>query len=187
MKKFRNKYILLRHGETMYQAKGLEVFYPFPENPPISLTAKGKKMIKDAVDSFEKVDVIYASPFYRTRQSAAIASQKFGLKVNYDERLIDINFGIYHGRPFSDLWEAIEEKELFYKRPEGGETRREVKKRVVEFIEEIDKKYKEKVILIISHADPVWLLASYAKGLTEKETLEHKKDYHPKVGTFMKI
>jgi len=182
-----NKYILLRHGETMYQAKGLEVFYPFPENPPISLTTKGKKMIEDVVNNFEKVDVIYASPFYRTRQSAAIAAKKFGLKVKYDKRLIDINFGIYHGKSFSELWKVMDEKELFYKRPKGGETRREVKKRMVEFLKEVDKKHKDKVILIISHADPIWLLVSYAKDLTEKKTLEHKKDYHPKVGTFMEI
>lgn len=183
----RNKYIFLRHGETMYQAKRLKVFYPFPENPPISLTARGKKMIKDAVDSFEKVDVIYASPFYRTRQTAGIAVKRFKLKVNYDKRLIDINFGVYHGRPFNELWEVISERELFYKKPEGGETRRNVKKRVIDFYQEIDKKYQDKTILVISHADPIWLLVSYLKGLTEEETLKHKKDYHPKVGTFIII
>ena len=51
----RNKYILLRHGETKYQAQNLPVFYPFPEKPPISLTAKGKQQIKKAIDSFDEI------------------------------------------------------------------------------------------------------------------------------------
>lgn len=186
----RNKYILLRHGETKYQAEDLPIFYPFPENPPIGLTTKGKKMIKDAVLEIKKendIDIIYASPFYRTTQSANIASDILRVKPKYDKRLIDINFGIYHGKPFNELWNKISERELFYKKPEKGETRRNVKKRVLSFFKEIDKKHKDKTILIISHADPIWLLVSHLKGLTEEQTIKHKKDYHPKVGTFVKL
>ena len=182
-----NKYILLRHGETKYQANNEKIFYPFPENPPIELTAKGKQQIKDAVNSFEKVDIIYSSPFYRTKQTSAIASKKFGLKVNYDERLVDINFGIFHGRPTHELWDKISERELFDKKPEGGETRTEVQERIIDFFEEVDKKYKGKTILVISHADPIWLLVSHLKGLAKDETVKHKKDYHPKVGTFVRL
>ena len=186
----RNKYILLRHGETIYQTKKSSLLYPFPEKSQISLTAKGKKMIKDAVLEIKKesdIDLIFASPFYRTTQSAKIASEILGVKPKFDKRLIDINFGIYHGRTYKELWKDISERQIFYKRPPGGETRRNVKKRVLSFFKEIEKKHKDKTILVISHADPIWLLASHLKGLTEDETMAHKKDYHPKVGTFIKL
>ena len=135
----RNKYILLRHGETIYQTKKSSLLYPFPEKSPISLTAKGKKMIKDAVLEIKKesdIDLIFASPFYRTTQSAKIASEILGVKPKFDKRLIDINFGIYHGRTYKELWKDISERQIFYKRPPGGETRRNVKKRVLSFFKE---------------------------------------------------
>ena len=186
----RNKYVFLRHGETKYQANGFPILYPSPENPPITLTVKGKGMIKDSVNEIKKkydIDLIYASPVYRTTQSSLIASKILGIKPKYDKRLVDINFGIYHGRPFKDLWDNISPRELFYKRPEGGETRREVKKRVLNLYKDLEKKHKGKIILIISHADPIWLLVSYLKGLTELETLKHKKDYHPHVGEYIEL
>ena len=186
----KNKYILLRHGETPYQAKGLNLLYPNPFDDSVQLTARGKKMIKDAILEIKKkhkIDLIYSSPVYRTRQSSKIALEILKIKPKYDERLTDINFGIYNGRPIDDLWKDISQQEFFYKRPPKGENRRDVKKRVVSFFKEIDKQYKDKTILVISHADPIWMLASYLKGYTEKEILKHKKEDHPKVGHYVVI
>jgi len=46
MKKMNNKYILLRHGETRYQAEGLDILYPKNENPDLPITEHGKEQIK---------------------------------------------------------------------------------------------------------------------------------------------
>jgi len=72
----------------------------------------------------------------------------------------------------------------FFKRPPEGESWRDVKERVVDFLKEIDKKEENKTILIVAHADPVWLLAAFLRNYEEKEALE-KKTYqgiYPDVG-----
>lgn len=173
-----NKYILLRHGETEYQAKELDILYPKAQNPILPITENGKKQIKIIAKELEEedIDLIYCSEYFRAKQTAEIVTKPLGLKVIFDKRLIDTNFGIFHGRPDKEYREFFSsKKERFFKRPPQGENWNDVKKRVVDFIEEIDKKYKNKTILIVSHADPVWLIAGYLKGLNEDELLKQRQ------------
>jgi isoleucyl-tRNA synthetase len=51
---------------------------------------------------------------------------------------------------------------------------------MLNFLREIDKKYKNKKILIVSHGDPLWLFWGALKGLTNQEFLDEmfvKKNY----------
>ena len=72
--KIKNKYFLLRHGETIYQTEKKHLLYPSPEKPPIPLTKNGKRMIAGAAEWLKDkdIDLIFASPFFRTKQSAKI-------------------------------------------------------------------------------------------------------------------
>jgi broad specificity phosphatase PhoE len=121
--------------------------------------------------------LIYSSDLYRAKQTANIVAKELGLKVYYDKRLRDMIFGIFAGRPGSDYRKRFLSKmQRFTRRIGGAESWRDVKKRIAGFIKEVDKKHKNKTILIVSHADPLWLLAGYIKGLTEKELLD-KRDF----------
>jgi len=102
-------------------------------------------------------------------------AKELGLKVRYDKRLRDFNFGVFSGRPAGEYREFFSSKaQRFSKRIPKGESWRDVKKRMVDFIKEIDKQHKNKTILIVSHADPLWLLAGYLNGLTEEESLKQR-------------
>jgi len=100
--KLRNKYFILRHGQTIYQtALKRDVVYPcFSKKPPVELTLKGKNQIKKAAQKLEKekIDLIFASDFWRTKQSAKIVNEKTKTKIIFDKRLRDLSFGTYHGR-----------------------------------------------------------------------------------------
>ena len=190
----KNKYILLRHGQTIYQAKKLKFFYPNPERPPISITKKGEKQIKMAAKKLKSkgIDLIYSSGFYRARQTAGIVAKELGLRVKFDKRLRDMSFGIFRGGPmqeYRDFFSA--KKQKFSKRPPKGESWRDVKKRMINFVKDIEKKHKNKTILIIGHADPLWLLKGFFKGLTERKLLEKKYNkeeiFWPDVGKFIEI
>lgn len=187
----KNKYILLRHGETIYQAKKLKFFYPNPEKPPISITKKGEKQIKVVAKKLKNkgIDLIYSSGFYRARQTAGIVAKELGLRVKFDKRLRDVNFGIFHGGPTQEHKKFCTKRQRFFKRIPNGENWRDVKKRMINFAKDIEKKHKSKIILIISHADPLWLLAGFFMGLTEQELLERRntKDLWPDVGQFIEI
>ena len=177
MKFPQNFYFLLRHGETPYQLKKEKIHYPWPESSPILLTERGKKQIEILAKKLkqEKLDLIFSSDISRAHQTAKIIAQELGLKVNLDLRLRDINYGIYHGRPRKEFCQNFpDEEKRFYKAPKNGESWSDCKKRVSDFIEEIDKKYQGKKILIIAHGDPLWLLEGVIKDKTNKELLKEK-------------
>ncbi len=192
--KLRNCYFILRHGETIYQTKKKDLSYPsFPEKPPIKLTKNGENQIKAAVKKLKKenVDLIFSSDFFRTKQTAKIAAKELALKINFDKRLRDINLGIYHGRAKKEFYQNLPENptEIFYKKIPGGESWLDCQKRMLSFLKEIDKKYKGKTILIVSHGDPLWLLWGAVRNYSQKKLLEIKleKRNYPKVGELRKL
>jgi broad specificity phosphatase PhoE len=187
--KFKNKYFLLRHGQTPYQRdedkKG--ILYPYPENPPIEITEEGKKQIEEAARILKnkKIDLIFSSDFFRTQQSAGIVSKKLGLEVNLDKRLRDLNIGEFHGGPKENYQNYFsEKKEKFIKRPPNGENWNDVKERLLDFLNDVEKKYQGNNILIISHGDPLWFLAGIIKGLASNEEFLSQKhiSLYPDVG-----
>jgi len=171
----RNKYILMRHGETKYQANKSNVLYSQEDQLSLSITKRAKEEIKKTAKKFKGIDLIFASDYYRTRQTANIVSKEIGLSVVFDKRLRDTNFGIFSGKPNTEYKEYFSSKlQRFSKRPPGGNSWKDIKKKVVDFIKEIDKKHEDKTILIVSHGDPLCFLAGYIKGLTEKQLLEKR-------------
>ncbi|HDL74895.1 MAG TPA: isoleucine--tRNA ligase, partial [bacterium] len=168
-----NKYFILRHEKTEYQVNKKDKIYPFPEKKPIKILKQAAKRLENL--KIPKIDIVYSSDIFRAKQTAEIVSKKQGLKVNLDKRLRDINFGVYHSgnkkefnKSFSDL------NERFCKRPKNGENWLDIRKRMLAFIREIDKKYQNKTILIVSHRDPLMLLEGVVKGWTNKELITEK-------------
>lgn len=191
-KKLNNKYFILRHGQTSQQVKRENLTYNWPDKPPVKLTKRGKKQIKIAAKKLkkERIDFIYSSDIFRTRQTAGIVVKELGLQVNFDKRLRDINLGIYHGGPKEKLHQDFPDpKKRFYQKPKGGESWNDLKKRLLHFLKDTDRKYKNKKILIISHGDSLWILEGVVKGLTNQDILEEnfgKKNYI-KVGELRKL
>jgi len=173
-----NKYFLLRHGQTIYQDEGRNMIYPWPEPSPIILTEKGIATIGQSAKELKnkKIDLIYSSDVTRVRQSAEIVSREINKKIIFDTRLRDIDEGVFKGRSreeYSLFFLKPEEK--LQKRPSQGESWNDVKKRMLDFLMEIDKKYKNKIILIVSHKGPLWLLEAAIKGLSDEEVLKLKE------------
>jgi len=186
-----NKYFILRHGETIYQVEKRELTYPWPEKKPILLTEKGQAKIKKIAKKLrkEKIDLIFSSDMPRTGQTAEIVAKELGIKIIFDERLRDVNLGVYHGRTKKEFFRDFP-KNLgrFNRKPPQGESWSDCKKRMIECLNEIDKKYNHKNILIISHGDPLWLLEGIMEGLDERRLLERKiKGKYIKVGELRKI
>ena len=169
-----NRYYILRHGQTDYQVNKKERMYPWPETAPIPLTEEGKAQIKKSAQELKdkKIDVIYCSDIFRAKQTAGIVMGELGVgKIFYEERLRDINHGIYMGGLKTEFYKKFSPEVRFDEKPENGETWNECKKRSLNILYEIDKKYQNKNILIIGHGDPLWLLAGAMNGLNREELL----------------
>ena len=172
-----NAYFLLRHGQTNYQLKKEKTIYPWPENEPILLTEKGKKEIEIVGEKLkkEKIDLIFSSDIPRTRETSEIIAKKLRLDVIFDERLREINVGVFRGRKTEEYYNYFSSpQEMLWKTPPQGENLRDCQQRLFDFFEEIDRKYKDKKILIISHGYPLWLLEGKIKGLSEEKLLRQE-------------
>ncbi|MCL5017263.1 MAG: class I tRNA ligase family protein [Patescibacteria group bacterium] len=174
-----NNFWILRHGEADHVLAGTIASGVEGKNNTSHLTKKGKEEVAKSVAKLakqlgkKKIDIIISSPYARAKETAKIAAKKFGAKVVVDKRLGELQVGIYNGRLVSDFHKFFQnEMERFTKAPAGGETLTDVRKRVMDFMIEINAKYSGKNILISGHGDPLWILEAANKSLSDQKTLE---------------
>lgn len=174
-----NKYILMRHGETRYQEENILAIYSKEESSSISVTEKAKEKIRKVAKELKEkgIDIIYSSPYKRTKQTAEIIAKEIGKDIIFDERLVDIRLGVLHGKHTDTYFEIYLKERNFFNKPEKGESWEEVQNRVIDFVKEIDKKYKDKKILIVSHGDPIWLLVGFLKNVSNEDLFEKRGKY----------
>ncbi len=164
----------MRHGEALSNVR--EVVSSWPEKFKNPLTKKGREMVKKSSEELKdkNIDFIFASPLLRAKQTAEIVGKTLGIKPKYDKRLKEISFGSFNSgsverfvRFFKDRIQRIKTG------PPKGESYSDVSKRMVSFFKEINNKYKNKNILIVSHQAPLFLLEGYVDGLSLLEIIKN--------------
>ncbi|MEK7658392.1 MAG: histidine phosphatase family protein [Patescibacteria group bacterium] len=172
--KLNNKYYVLRHGEALSNVKNIVSCWP--EKFENSLTKNGISQIKIVAQELrnKNINLVLASDLLRTKQTAEISGNILGIKPEYDKRLREIDFGILNGGLASDFEKYFKNYlERIDKATPEGENYKDVFKRVADFFKEINNKYKDKNILIISHQAPLFLLEGYMRGFSIEQTIEN--------------
>lgn len=181
----------MRHGKNAYQASKRPWIYPNFENDNVFLIKEGREQVLMSAKKLkkEKIDLIFASDFFRTKQTARIAAKELGLKIVVDTRLRDLNLGVWHGRKKEDFFKIFPRNslKLFYQKPEKGESWPDCQERMKNFLLELENQYQGKKILIVSHLDPLWLLEGYIKEYSQKFLAENKIKLFLSTGSFKKI
>ena len=175
-RRLKNKYYILRHGQTIHQTNKKDIIYGWPDDTiPCGLTSLGKKQIKHSAQQLknEKIDLIFSSDARRTKETAEIVAQALGSKkVIFDTRLRDKNWGIFQEKPKSLLAGYFKDPtEMLTKAPARGESWQDVQKRIAAVIKNIESRYQGKNVLIISHGDPLCLLQGWMYNLDTKDLL----------------
>ena len=163
----------MRHGQSISNVKALCSCWPEKFKNP--LTKLGKELIKGSAKKLlnEKINLIFASPLLRTEQTAEIVGKLIKIKPKYDKRLREMGFGIFNNKKLEGMWKYFKnEKERIKHAPPKGETYAEILERIMSFLKDVDKKYKKKNILIISHEGPLSLLQGRVMGISLKETIK---------------
>ncbi len=168
-----NTYHLTRHGESELNTQWILNGEAGVKN---ALTEKGKEQVDAAIAHLinKKIDIIYHSPLERTTQTAERIAKSLGISHEAlipDVRLLEMRFGEFEGK-------EVNEYHAFFgsgynrliKHPEGGESWIDVKRRVGDFLYEIDQKHTNKNILIVSHNGTMQMIQAVAYG-TEHERL----------------
>lgn len=166
-KKSGNKYFVMRHGEAENNVR--RIVSSKVENQH-HLSDKGREQVGQAAARLkeENIDLIIASPFVRTRETAEIAAEKLGLDkagIIFDARLSEFNFGEFEGGSEDKAHEFLHSRNMFEECCPGGESFRETKKRVGEALYDAESKYSGKNILLVTHKISAWLLVSAGGSL----------------------
>lgn len=178
-----NKYFVMRHGEAMHN---ITHTWESKGDPKNHLTERGRQMALESAIKLKQhsdIDMIIASPLARTRETAKIVQNVFGLpdsSVMVDERLTEMQVGVYDGKAILD-WYAHYADDLttaFTSAPEGGETYTEIRTRVGKLLFEVERRYAGKKVLFVTHECPAWLMNTVAKRWSLDEC---KKDADDKL------
>lgn len=189
-KKSGNKYFVMRHGEAEQNLKDL--INADPKNV-FHLTEEGKKQVKIAAGDLKnkKIDLIISSPLARCKETAELVAGSLGLadsSLIFDDRLGELVAGDgFEGKTWAEYEKFFADRPTtFGEVPKGGETFENISKRVGEFIYDLEKQHKDKNILIVSHAMPIFTMHSMALGADIKQAREMKKSlvHHFKYAEF---
>ncbi|MDP3962873.1 MAG: class I tRNA ligase family protein [bacterium] len=166
-----NTYILMRHGEAT--SNGGRIISDRVENSS-HLTERGRQMAHAGAEQLKKaggVDLIYASGFSRTKETAEIVSRMLNVPVAHDDRLWELNHGTdFDGKALEAyIGYFADGLNRFDHAPEGGETWADLRRRMMQVIGDLEKAHRGKRILIVSHGDPIWVLARTLEGYSDAD------------------
>jgi isoleucyl-tRNA synthetase len=107
---------------------------------------------------------IVASPFMRTQETAQIVAEVLSVPVETDARISEVNFGALEGKVLSDLLNAVPLHDDWQSHAlERGESLTDLTRRVGAFLYELEEKYANEVVLIVSHDKPIRMMQAVAE------------------------
>lgn len=174
-----NTYFVMRHGQADNNVKRL---LNADNSVPSHLSEEGKQQVEKRAKDFQKegIDLLVISPLIRAQETARIVQKVLQLPdgaVMTDERLREVQFGAFNNKPIAAWHESFQNGlEYFTKSNSVGENYADVRRRVGEFLFEIEKRYAGKKILIVTHDTPAWLIDTVARMRTNAEIAEGAKD-----------
>lgn len=159
------KLYVTRHGETSYNVENLICGIS-----DVSLNEKGRKQATVLAERLKnnKIDFIISSPLKRARETASIIADQLNKEIIYDNRLHEINFGIFEGKPGkTEAFRHVKQNHgMSYPQ---GEKLFQVVQRVYNFLDDIHDRYDDKNILIVCHGGIVRVIHSYFCDMTNEE------------------
>ena len=167
-----NSFFVVRHGESELNTRGVLNARVGVKN---GLTECGQSQVADAATQLadKHIEYIYYSPLERTHETATLLAAALNIPDDHviaDERLLEVGFGAYEGKTIDDYHGFFERGvDRLTKRPEGGETWIEMKKRVGSFLYEVNKNHTNAGILVVSHNGPLQMFQAAAYGTVHDE------------------
>ena len=161
--------VLVRHGATELTASKRFSGGLASSNP--GLTDEGRAQVREVAEWLapigEAFDVVVTSPVRRTVESAEIIAERFGIGIVEEPGFAEMEFGTWDGQTFAEVREQRpEEIESWLGSldvaPGGGESFREVEKRVLDGLSRVLETYAGKTVLVVSHVTPIKTLVAHA-------------------------
>lgn len=182
-----NKLFLVRHGEAENNVQ--EIINSDLNNDIYHLTEKGRWQIGKLAEELkeQKIDLIFCSPILRTKETAQILAEILGLDVVADKRLIEFGQGRLSDKTHSEFVSVFPNwpEEIKNEREKHGvESEEAAQKRLKEFVDELNDKYQNRNIIVISHGDPLQILRAL---LLNEDRIKTYNDAYPQKGSYQML
>ncbi|MFA7385666.1 MAG: histidine phosphatase family protein [Candidatus Paceibacterota bacterium] len=182
-KKLGNRYFIIRHGESEANVANILLSHPKEGIVSFGLSKKGEKQVRSSILKSKKnklldADVIiYSSDFLRARETAEIAKKLLSVKkINFNKNLRERYFGKFDKTSLTNIKEAWErDKKNPNHKHKGIESPNKVLKRTLILINRLEKKHKNKKILLVSHGDVLQILYTH---FLKKPVSHHRQTPH---------
>lgn len=158
----------LRHGETTYSQTGGYCGDIDPE-----LTENGLKMAEQFAMTYAKLpwEAVYVSPMKRTIATAKPLCDAAGIQMQLREGLREIKYGQWEGLTVETVSQKYHDDyvrwltEPAWNPPTGGETAVQIASRASLAIAEIEEKYPEGNVLVVSHKATIRIILCSLLGI----------------------
>jgi len=161
---------LVRHGQTDWNLTGR--WQGQAAHAP-ELNDAGRAQALAIRDQLKNVrfTAMYCSDLLRSRQTAELIAEPFGLPVNLEPRLREINLGVWEGMLSDDIQAQFPQELLMraqdplHARAPQGESPLEVATRVYAALDEIAAKHPGETVLIIGHGVSLAVIICRVEGI----------------------
>lgn len=165
-------FYLLRHGETEWNKE-----WRLQGQRDIELSEKGLQQAHKAAERLKdlKVDYACSSDLKRAKKTGEIVTHSWGLELQEDPLLREVDFGDWEGLKYDDFTSRQQEDfqswldDPDWKAPQGG-SQRELHERIKKFLSKTLKGGEDKTIFVATHGGPIKTIISEALGMDLKNS-----------------
>jgi probable phosphoglycerate mutase len=164
--------VLVRHGVTAHTVDKRFSGGLAGRNP--GLTDEGRAQVRATADWLsplaDGIDLVVSSPVRRTQESAEILGARLERDVVVEEGLAEMEFGTWEGLTFTEVRESHPDDmdrwlgSLDHVPGGGGESFRDVEKRVLGSLDRLVTDHAGQTVLAVSHVTPIKVLVAHALG-----------------------
>jgi len=169
--------LYLRHGQTDWNAQNrVQGRTDIPLNE--TGRAQARERAAELLSHRPPVEIIYASPLLRAKETAEIIRGALGVPLRFDDRLMEQCFGKLEGVHRTQLiggciaghHAALGEAEFLR---QGAESLHALYKRVGDCLDELGEKYVGQTVLVVAHGGVGRMVHWYFHGHDETDTALH--------------
>ncbi len=154
----------MRHGHSVANREGIVLSDPAFGVPGYGLSETGVEQVRKSVNKNKDLNgetIILSSDFRRARETAEIVQKMIACEreIGFDLRLRERFFGNYD-RKSDTAYAGVWQRDRLNPRHTNAnvESVCSVLKRGVELVNEVDARYQEKSVLLVSHGDILQIL-----------------------------
>jgi probable phosphomutase (TIGR03848 family) len=160
--------LFVRHGTTATTGLVLP-----GRTPGLHLSERGISEAEQLAERLKELTIkpsaLYVSPLERTRETAAPIGKALCLRPIVDRGLLECDFGRWTGKRLATLarraeWRAVQHTPSTFRFPDG-ESFVEMQLRMWETVTAIAKRHAHRTVVVVSHADPIKAVVTYAQGV----------------------